>query len=167
MKKILATVCVLGAVTGCSMTSEHSNSSLQSKYTNYLDVTSEFNPEIQSAKVDSSYWKVTSNEKVPKYPIEAAKKKKDGCVVVDIAINSNGKLEDYSIKESFPKGLFDKSTINALKTWQWEATNSNKQKQPVISRVQLDFNLNLNRMTSLNKRTNSVCDNFHSSLMNA
>jgi len=167
MKKIIATICVLGAVTGCSMTSSDSTSSLQNKHSNYLDITSEYKPEIQNANVNSSYWKVTSYETTPKYPIKAVKMGKEGCVVVDIAINSNGKLEDYVIKESVPKGLFEKPTIKALKQWQWEATHFNKQKQPVISRVQLDFSLNSDRTTALNKKTNSVCNNFRSSLLNA
>jgi len=163
MKKIIVTLCVVGAMAGCSTTTD---TSLQSKYSNYLDLTSEFKADATESH-SNKLWKVTSRQH-PKFPDAALNGTKSGCVVVDIAINANGQLEDYAVKESFPKGLFDKSTVNALKDWQWEATAMNRNKQQVISRVQVDFDFTnpiTNKTVSQDARTTSVCKNYRSTLV--
>jgi protein TonB len=166
MKKIITAAFVTLAVSACSSTSE---SSLHSKYSNFVDITKESSNQANKSN-DNSYWKVKHRGQIPRYPIAAAERQQTGCVVLDVAINKQGKLEDYKVVESFPKKLFDKSAIQSLKTWQWEPTENNTSNQQVISRVKIDYSLaNATTNTNLAKggKVNSVCSNYDASLMHS
>ncbi len=56
----------------------------------------------------------------PYYPRDAARKRLEGKVVVEFALNKYGRPENIEIKESIPEGVFDKSALKAIKTWRFD-----------------------------------------------
>ncbi|HEX5792048.1 MAG TPA: energy transducer TonB, partial [Rheinheimera sp.] len=44
-----------------------------------------------------------------------------------------------TVIKSFPGEMFNKKAYEALRQWQWLPTAINKQKQPVLTTIQLDF----------------------------
>ncbi|MGB0834077.1 MAG: energy transducer TonB [Psychrobium sp.] len=156
MKK--AIVIALAALTA-SACSSISQQSLQQQYSNYLDVTPEYTGD--SAFNNNSYWKLKKQNLQPQYPLAAAQNRDSGCVILDVAINENGKTEDYQIVDSFPAKVFDKSAIRLVKTWQWQATPQNTNKQQVVSRVKIDyllFNATTNKAIAGDPRVNLMCN---------
>ncbi|MGB1298112.1 MAG: energy transducer TonB [Psychrobium sp.] len=153
-KAIIITLAALTA-SACSSTSQQS---LQQQYSNYLDITPEYNED--SASKSNAYWKLEKQSLRPQFPLTAAQSGKTGCVVLDIAINEDGKTEGYQIVDSFPAKVFDKSAIRSVKTWQWQASLQNTKKQQVISRVKIDYKLNnatTNKELAADPRAASIC----------
>ncbi|WP_440054414.1 energy transducer TonB [Pseudoalteromonas sp. T1lg65] len=100
---------------------------------NYLD----FSDDQNVSKTDL-YWQVKSSQH-PQYPASQLSKRASGCTIITVGIGPDGNPVGYKIKKSFPEGAFDKSAIQALKNWQWEPTVSNKDRQPVLTSIKLDF----------------------------
>lgn len=86
------------------------------------------------------YWTLKKNIP-PVYPVSAAANGKSGCVDVVFGINPEGKMEGYSIRSSYPKGVFDDAAVIAVSKWRWEPTRDNVAKKPVLTSVRLDFML--------------------------
>ena len=99
----------------------------------YLNLTSDDEKELVE-----KYW-IVEERQAPKYPIDAARKGLSGCVDLIIGINSDGRLGSYRVKSSYPEGLFDENAIAALTQWKWVATETNSDKTPVLTSIQLDF----------------------------
>lgn len=78
----------------------------------------------------------------PVYPKDAAKKGIEGSVVLQFDITESGATDNIKIVESFPKGTFDASAIDALKKWQYKPRIQGgvAQRQTALL-VQLDFRL--------------------------
>lgn len=72
----------------------------------------------------------------PEYPKEAAMRGIFGSVTLRMLVNEQGDVEAVDVLNAFPKGVFDREAIRALKRWKYEAGNSK-----FISRVLLSFNL--------------------------
>ncbi|MCJ8318477.1 MAG: M56 family metallopeptidase [Colwellia sp.] len=71
----------------------------------------------------------------PKYPIDAAKNRITGFVQLAFDVSSSGDVNNISIIESSPIGVFDNVATKALSQWKYKASiNGSKQ-----STVQLDF----------------------------
>ena len=75
----------------------------------------------------------------PQYPISAARDGLSGCVNLSFVVNNEGRATEQQVTDSFPKGVFDKKAIEALKRWRWKPTAANPDNQPARSTVQLDF----------------------------
>ena len=86
----------------------------------------------------ASLWTQTKRVN-PQYPISAAKDGLSGCVNLSFVVNSEGRVTEQQVTDSFPKGVFDKKAIEALKRWRWKPTAANPDNQPARSTVQLDF----------------------------
>lgn len=56
----------------------------------------------------------------PQYPRRALDRKIEGYVIVQFDVNAQGAPENIKIIEAKPKNLFDKETIQAIKTWRYE-----------------------------------------------
>lgn len=99
----------------------------------YLDLS-----RIEQKGLVQDFWEVQSR-KEPSYPISAARNGLSGCTALIIGINKDGKVLDYKIKNSYPKGVFDNHALAALKKWKWSATEKNIDRTPVLTSIQLDF----------------------------
>ena len=86
----------------------------------------------------ASLWTLTKRVN-PQYPISAAKDGLSGCVNLSFVVNNEGRATEQQVTDSFPKGVFDKKAIEALKRWRWKPTAANPDNQPARSTVQLDF----------------------------
>lgn len=78
----------------------------------------------------------------PKYPIQAAKSKQEGSVILEFDINKDGSTDNIKVVDAFPDGVFDKVSITALKQWQYKPRIQGgiAQKQTGL-KVQLDFRM--------------------------
>lgn len=72
----------------------------------------------------------------PEYPKEAAARGAFGSVTMRLLVNEQGDVEAVDVLNAFPKGLFEREAIRALKRWKYEAGNNK-----FISRVMLTFSL--------------------------
>ncbi|MCP4863341.1 MAG: energy transducer TonB [Alteromonas sp.] len=86
----------------------------------------------------ASLWTQTKRVN-PQYPISAAKDGLSGCVNLSFVVNNEGRVTEQQVTDSFPKGVFEKKAIEALKRWRWKPTTANPDNQPARSTVQLDF----------------------------
>ena len=86
----------------------------------------------------ASLWTQTKRVN-PQYPISAARDGLSGCVNLSFVVNNEGRVTEQQVTDSFPKGVFEKKAIEALKRWRWKPTTANPDNQPARSTVQLDF----------------------------
>lgn len=62
----------------------------------------------------------------PRYPRRAKIKRLSGFVKLVFTISKEGNVSDVKILDSNPKGLFEKSSIKAIKRWKFKRTNDSK-----------------------------------------
>ncbi|MEH6384135.1 MAG: energy transducer TonB [Colwellia sp.] len=127
MKKALLILSLASILMSCAST----NAKQEKK--EYLDLTNDYDQSTLA-----QYWKV-SKRVDPKYPINAARQNISGCVEVLIGINEKGEVDGYKINKSYPKRVFDQSTQAALMAWKYEPTKENVSHQPVLTLIQMDF----------------------------
>jgi len=89
-------------------------------------------PEPPAPKEDSIHPQIRIE---PRYPIQAAKDKIDGSVVLKFDIMKDGSVMNITVIKSVPQGIFDKESRRALKQWKYQASDNGAQDQ----HVQLDF----------------------------
>lgn len=56
----------------------------------------------------------------PQYPRTAAEQRLEGQVVMELTIDADGRVQDVSIVESHPEGLFDDAAMAAMEQWRFE-----------------------------------------------
>jgi TonB family protein len=78
----------------------------------------------------------------PKYPLEAAQNNQEGSVILQFDIAKDGSTDNIQVIESFPKQVFDKNSIAALKHWTYKPRiqGGQPQKQTGLT-VQLDYRM--------------------------
>ncbi|MFT6990776.1 MAG: TonB family protein [Paraglaciecola sp.] len=78
----------------------------------------------------------------PKYPVEAARNNQEGSVILQFDIAKDGSTDNIQVLESFPKQVFDKESVRALKQWTYKPRiqGGQAQKQTGIT-VQLDYRM--------------------------
>jgi bla regulator protein BlaR1 len=78
----------------------------------------------------------------PKYPVEAAQNKQEGSVILQFDIDKDGSTDNIQVIESFPKQVFDKESVRALKQWTYKPRiqGGQAQRQTGIT-VQLDYRM--------------------------
>ncbi len=80
---------------------------------------------------------------LPRYPLEAARKKIPGWVKLSFSINRQGEVEDISIIDSEPKIIFDQAAITALQRWKYKPQlESGKTVKQTGLTVRIDFGKN-------------------------
>lgn len=62
----------------------------------------------------------------PPYPMEAKKRWEEGCVVLQFTVRPDGKTDNFTILESNPRGLFEKSVIAAVYQWQYDRSKESR-----------------------------------------
>jgi len=72
-------------------------------------------------------------QKAPYYPKQALEQEISGFVETKVIIAQNGKLVDIRVTDSFPKGVFEQSALDALKQWQYEPAKVGE--QPVRAEI--------------------------------
>jgi len=73
----------------------------------------------------------------PKYPIQAARDRIEGAVVLKFDVNPAGKVENVSVIKAIPEQTFNKEARRALKQWEYNANG--KYHKDLL--VQLDFRM--------------------------
>ncbi|MFQ3204602.1 MULTISPECIES: energy transducer TonB [unclassified Pseudoalteromonas] len=105
---------------------------------NYLDISGK-----NQIKLVDEYWTVAKRIE-PRYPISAAKNNISGCVDLIVGIDQNGKAQEYKVRSSYPKGVFDKNAVAAMVKWKWQATEKNIDNSPVLTSIRMDFSTSRN-----------------------
>ncbi len=57
----------------------------------------------------------------PEYPRAAERRQLEGYVTVAFSIDANGKVSGAEVVEADPQGVFDRSAIEAVEQWRFEA----------------------------------------------
>jgi TonB family protein len=78
----------------------------------------------------------------PKYPVEAARNNQEGAVILQFDIAKDGSTDNIQVLESFPKQVFDKESVHALKQWTYKPRikGGQAQRQTGLT-VQLDYRM--------------------------
>jgi TonB family protein len=71
----------------------------------------------------------------PKYPVEAAKSGTEGSVLLKFNVEGDGSVSNVEVVNGKPAYIFDKTAVDALKQWRYEATG--KVSKNLL--VQLDY----------------------------
>jgi protein TonB len=58
----------------------------------------------------------------PPYPREAARTRAAGTVTVQYTIGADGRVTNVQVVRARPRGLFDRSVVQTVSTWRFEAT---------------------------------------------
>ncbi|HUS23381.1 MAG TPA: energy transducer TonB [Candidatus Binatia bacterium] len=58
--------------------------------------------------------------RAPPYPMSARNRWEEGCVVLRFVVRPDGKTDDFTILESHPLGVFEKSVIGTVYDWQYD-----------------------------------------------
>ena len=77
----------------------------------------------------------------PVYPMSAKQQKIEGYVKVQFIVNVNGSVENVTVMESKPPGVFDRSVINCVSGWRFEAGTVDG--EPVNSRAETTISFEL------------------------
>jgi len=85
-----------------------------------------------------TYWQV-AKKVAPGYPQQAKNQRVSGCVEFSLIIDSTGKAINPKIIKAFPKNVFNKQAMRAIKKWKWTPTTANSNRQPVVTTIQHDF----------------------------
>ncbi|WP_414830449.1 energy transducer TonB [Alteromonas sp. H39] len=131
---------LLSSVILCACQSADSSDTAASKGpATTIDVSGypDFTAKADRSKVEE-YW-VKTTSKNPQYPMHAALDGISGCVEIVYSINASGKPEGYRIVKAFPSGTFENNAMAALARWRWKASETNIDKQPILTSTQLDF----------------------------
>jgi len=129
-------LCSLLIACSTTQTTKTTKSNKHAASLNYIDLSSD---QYKTRGTDE-YWTVLTRTN-PNYPIDAARKGISGCVNLVVGINSEGKMQGYKIKSSYPPKIFDNAAAAAIKKWQWKATKKNSALQPILTSIRLDFSV--------------------------
>lgn len=81
----------------------------------------------------------------PKYPIEAARQRREGWTVLGFVIDEKGNVSDALVKESSGSRDFDKAALKAVTKWKYQpAFENGKPIQQCVNTVQMNFRMGLN-----------------------
>ncbi len=117
----------------------------------YLDLSAK----DKGAKI-SDYWVVDARAD-PTFPTYAALKGLSGCANLLVAINEKGEAAGYKLLNAYPEGVFAQSAVEAISRWHWKAVEGNREHQPVLTTIKLDFMLsNSSNVPSYEKYCESV-----------
>ncbi|WP_226911345.1 energy transducer TonB [Gallaecimonas mangrovi] len=79
----------------------------------------------------------------PRYPPAAARDGKEGWVKLRFSINTAGLVDDIHVVDAYPRHLFDRAAIEALRKWRYKPQIKAGKPAPLTNQeVVLDFKLN-------------------------
>ena len=86
----------------------------------------------------SEYW--TPIEMVnPVYPLNAGRKREEGCATIAFVIEADGTTSTHSAVTSWPSSIFEAPAIDALRNWKFEPSPGNTKREPVYTNLTLSF----------------------------
>ena len=92
----------------------------------------------------------------PKYPINAAKQRREGWAIFSFVIDEEGKVQDVIVKDSSGSIDMTKAAKKAVKQWQYKpALVNGKPIQQCVNTVQMSFKMNKNGTTGVYKKFRS------------
>ena len=103
----------------------------------------------QPVAKDNAEWREPVKRREPEFPKEAAQKGAFGYVTMRFLVNEAGNVEAIDTLDSYPKGLFDRAAIKAMKGWQYQPG-----KGKFIGKVVLEFSLGPLQPQSLHRYMN-------------
>lgn len=77
----------------------------------------------------------------PHYPIKAANKGIEGWVLLEFSIETDGSVSEIIILDSSPVGIFEKSSIKAVRRWKYPPIESDGKIVKIRTQVVLTFEL--------------------------
>ena len=80
----------------------------------------------------------------PKYPIQAARDRVEGSVVLKFNITPSGSVSNISVVKAIPENVFNKVATTALAQWQYETSTSGSTNNLVQLDFMMDDNSNFN-----------------------
>jgi len=101
---------------------------------------------------DNTEWRMPVKRREPEFPKEAAQKGAFGYVTMRFLVNEAGKVSAIDTLDSYPKGLFDRAAVKAMKSWEYQPGTGK-----FLGHVVLEFSLGpvqpqrLHRYMSQNK----------------
>lgn len=98
---------------------------------------------------DNAEWREPVKRREPEFPKEAAQKGAFGYVTMRFLVNEAGNVEAIDTLDSYPKGLFDRAAIKAMKGWLYQPG-----KGKFIGKVVLEFSLGPLQPKSLHRYMN-------------
>ena len=99
----------------------------------------------------------------PKYPLNEARRGRDGWVVVNFIVEPDGSTSNVVIENSSGSKAFEKSALKAILKWQYQPATENGQAiQQCKTRVQLDFALA--RKAGITKKFRQLYNRFNKAL---
>ena len=122
--KFLASVIVTSVIiSGCASTEENDVVKYQSRCQN-----------VEAEEPDGFVQKLLSRQ-APRYPIEAARNKVEGYVILVHDINAQGKTTNIDVIEASPSNVFNKQAKRAISNWRYKPNAS------TCHEVRLDFKM--------------------------
>ena len=99
-----------------------------------------------TSNTDGSQGKTANAEPIervkPEFPQEAALKGIEGWVLLRFDITEQGSVENISVVDASPRGMFEKKAREAIRKWKYAPRMSNGSAVRVVGReVQIDFKL--------------------------
>ncbi|NLD35377.1 MAG: energy transducer TonB [Desulfatiglans sp.] len=80
----------------------------------------------------------------PVYPVRAKKEKIQGYVTIQFIVNTKGAVEDVTVLESNPSGVFDQSVITCVHKWLFKPGAVNGEVVNTLAQTTVNFELEQN-----------------------
>ncbi len=80
----------------------------------------------------------------PVYPLQAKQKKIQGYVTIQFIVNTHGAVEDVTVIESNPSGVFDQSVISCVYKWLFKPGAVNGEVVNTLAQTTVNFELEQN-----------------------
>lgn len=81
---------------------------------------------------------------VPRYPVAAARTRREGWVNVRFTVGVDGKVHDASVADSNPSHVFDRAALRAVSRWEYKPALRNGEPMAVTMTRRVVFKLNDN-----------------------
>lgn len=77
----------------------------------------------------------------PQYPLDAARSRIEGHVVLDVLVGPDGKVQATRIREAVPARIFDRVAVEAVRKWEFEPATLDGKPIQRLGRQTIDFSL--------------------------
>lgn len=76
---------------------------------------------------------------MPEYPDKALRYNREGHVVVEYSINTDGSVTSPKVIEAVPEALFDEAALAAVKKWKYQPNFSGGEPDMALARTRIRF----------------------------
>ena len=87
----------------------------------------------------------------PDYPVRARLAGQRGFVEVEFAVRSDGRVKDVQIKDSWPRRVFDRAAVKAIRRWRFDPQSLGESSGMRLTQ-RFDFNISKGELVSGDKR---------------